>query len=130
MKFWRFYDYCSPAGNNLIEEWYDDQDVNVQAAFDATLNNLAGVRMWHDRTDFKMLHGKHSGLGEIRFKVGKVQYRPVGFYGDDERGTFILLVGASKKQNVFTPPNAFDLALTRQRLLAQNAARTEEREIV
>ncbi len=129
MKFWRFYDYCSPAGNNLIEEWYADQETDVQAAFDITLNNLAGLRSWHGRTDFSMLHGAHARLGEIRFKTGKVQYRPVGFFGS-ARGTFILLVGASKKQNVYTPPNAFDLAVTRRRLLAQNVGRTEERDVV
>ncbi len=129
MKFWRFYDYCSPAGNNLIEEWYADQGAEVQAVFDATLNNLAGLRSWHDRSDFSMLHGRHAGLGEIRFKVANVQYRPVGFFGQ-ERNTFVLLICASKKQRIYKPPDAFDLAVTRKKLLDQNAARFEERDLV
>jgi hypothetical protein len=41
MALWRFMDYCSEAGNNLIEEWYLDQSENVQADFDATLKNLS-----------------------------------------------------------------------------------------
>jgi len=129
MKLWRFYDYCSPGGNNLIEDWYDGESADVQAAFDVTLNNLAGIQRWHDRTDFSMLGGKHAGLGEIRFKVANVQYRPVGFYGEQRR-SFVLLVGASKKQRVYTPPNAFDLAVTRKRLLDQNIARIKERDLV
>jgi hypothetical protein len=118
MKSWRFMDYCSEAGNNLIKEWYRRQDEAVQADFDVTLNNLAGTVDWRGLKEFKALHGKHRGLGEIRFKTNNVQYRPVGFFGPGRR-EFTLLVGCKKKQQIYDPPDAFDLALKRRTFWTQ-----------
>jgi hypothetical protein len=126
MKYWRFMDYYSEAGNDLIEDWYRGQSPGVRADFDVTLRNLAGTVDWHGLTEFKALHGKHSGLGEIRFKSGKVQYRPVGRFGPGQR-EFTLLVGCYKKQRVYEPPDAFDLALRRWSLYKQGRATIHER---
>ncbi len=68
--------------------------------------------------------GRH-GLGEIRFKSGNVQYRPVGSFGPGER-MFTLWVGCKKKQNIYDPPDAFDLALKRRRLYAQGRGSLRE----
>jgi hypothetical protein len=118
MKRWRFLNYHSEAGNNLVERWYRDQSVAVQADFDVTLNNLAGMEDWRDTHEFKMLKGKYSGLGEIRFKTGNVQYRPIGTFGCGEK-TFAILLGCRKKGSVYNPPDAFDLALRNKGLVAQ-----------
>jgi hypothetical protein len=40
MGLWRFMDYCSPAGNDLIEEWYEEIGEEAQAEFDVTLKVL------------------------------------------------------------------------------------------
>jgi len=125
MKTWRFWNYCSEAGNNLIERWYQDQNASVQADFDVTLNNLAGMQDWRDTHEFKMLKGKFSGLGEIRFKTGNVQYRPVGMFGPGEK-TFTILVVSYKKGSVYHPPDAFDLALRNKSLIAQGRGRIVE----
>lgn len=127
-KFWKFSDYCSEAGTNLIQAWYDDQPVEAQADFDVTLNNLAGLRDWRGLNEFKLLKGKHQKLGEIRFKTLNVQYRPVGCFGPGQR-EFTILVGCIKKQNVYQPPDAFDLALKRRSLLRQGRASTNERDL-
>jgi hypothetical protein len=128
MKYWRFMDYCSEAGNDLIEEWYLDQDAEVRADFDVTLRNLAGTHDWHGLNEFKMLHGKQGGFGEIRFKTRNVQYRPIGRFGPNKR-EFTLLVGCHKKQRVYEPPDALDLAVKRWNLYTQGRASIRERSI-
>lgn len=111
-------DYYSEAGNNLIKKWYNELNEDAQADFDATLNNLAGTATWRGLKEFKMLSGGHAGLGEIRFKTNNVQYRSVGFFGPGDR-EFTLLVGCQKKQNIYNPPSALDLALKRKNLYSQ-----------
>jgi hypothetical protein len=103
-------DYCSPAGNNLIQEWYEDLLPQARADFDTTLKTLAIASEWRELKQFKAL-GK--GLGEIRFKSGGVQYRPAGYFGPGAR-TFSIYVGCHKKQNIYDPPNAFELAAKRK----------------
>jgi hypothetical protein len=125
MTFWRFMDYCSEAGNNLIEEWYFDHDASVQADFDTTLDLLAGTHDWRGLREFKMLAGKHSRLGEIRFKTKKVQYRIAGFFGPPSRA-FTLLVGCEKRQRIYKPPDAFDVALKRLSLYRQGRGTIRE----
>lgn len=126
MRYWRFMDYYSEAGNDLIEEWYLDQSPEVRADFDVTLRNLAGSQDWRGLNEFKMLHGKHSGFGEIRFKTRNIQYRPVGRFGPGVR-EFTLLVGCYKKQRVYEPPDAFDRAVKRWSLYMQRRATIRER---
>jgi hypothetical protein len=126
MRIWRFFDYCSEAGNNVTEDWYCDQSVEVQADFDVTLAMLAGLNEWRNLSQFKMLAGKHSGLGEIRFKSERVQYRPVGTFGLGSY-KFLLLVGACKKGNIYKPPDAFDLALQRKKLFFSGRGSMRER---
>ncbi|HCC57738.1 MAG TPA: hypothetical protein DEQ47_10840 [Solibacterales bacterium] len=55
MRIWRFMDYCSEAGNDLIEEWYLRQPAAVQADFDVTLKNLSIAEDWRGLTSFKTL---------------------------------------------------------------------------
>ena len=125
MRTWRFLNYRSEAGNNLIQKWYLDQDARVRADFDITVNNLAGIADWRDTHEFKALKGKYSGLGEIRFKTGNVQYRPVGAFGPGAK-TFTILVCSRKKGQVYSPPDAFDLALRNLSLIAQGRGSTVE----
>lgn len=103
-------DYCSPAGKNLIEDWYQSLGPSAKADFDTTLKTLAITEDWRGLKQFKMLQ---RGLGEIRFKTDNVQYRPAGFFGPGER-TFSIYVGCTKKQNVYDPPDAFELARKRK----------------
>jgi hypothetical protein len=126
VRIWRFFDYCSEAGNNVIERWYHDQSVEVQADFDVTLAMLAGFRDWRNLTEFKMLAGKHTGMGEIRFRSERVQYRPVGTFGLGS-SKFLLLIGACKKGNVYKPPDAFDLAFQRKKLFFAGKGSMRER---
>jgi hypothetical protein len=110
MALWRFMDYYSEAGNNMIQEWYKRRDPDVRADFDTTLKNLsiAPAPEWRDMKEFK--HLGREGLCEVRFTTANVQYRVAGFFGPGER-TFSLYVCATHKQKVYNPPNALDLAI-------------------
>lgn len=60
-----------------------------------------------------------SGLIEIRFKVNKVQHRPLGCYGQ-LRFEFIILLFATERDDEFDPPNACETALRRKTLVLRD----------
>jgi len=117
-------DYCSPAGNNLIEEWYWNLPEEAQAEFDVTLKTLSITEDWRGLSEFDNLG--RDGLCEIRFKAGKTQYRPAGFFGPGVK-CFSIYVGCKKKGKIYTPPDAFDLALKRRAKVLQREASLRER---
>jgi len=124
MALWRFLDYCSPAGNNLIEEWYEELPDEAQAGFDVTVKVLSITEDWRGLPEFTSLG--RDGLCEIRFKAGKIQYRPAGFFGPGIK-CFSIYVGCSKKGRVYTPPDAYDLALKRRGKVQRGEAFLRER---
>ena len=124
MALWRFKDYCSPAGNNLIEEWYLRLPEQAQADFDVTLKTLSVTEDWRGLSAFDSLG--RDGLCEIRFKSGKVQYRPAGFFGPGPK-CFSLYVGCRKKGKIYDPPDAFELAIKRRGLVLRKEAYLSDR---
>jgi hypothetical protein len=127
MALWRFMDYHSEAGNNMIQEWYSRRDPDVRADFDTTLSNLsiASASEWRDMKEFKHL-GRGEGLCEIRFTTANVQHRVLGFFGPGEH-TFSLYVGATHKQKIYKPPNAFDLAVKHRNSVKNGKGSLRER---
>ncbi len=117
-------DYCSPAGNNLIEDWYLDLPDEAQAEFDVTIKTLSISADWRGMAEFESLG--RDGLCEIRFKAGKVQYRPAGFFGPGAK-CFSIYVGCFKKGKVYKPPDAFDLAIKRKGKVERGEAFLRER---
>ena len=108
---WIVKHYVAANGGSPFKDWYDSLDKDVQAVFDARLDYLKqqprnGWSMPH----FRLLHGPCVGLGEIRFKVKRVQYRPLGFFGP-EANQFTLLVGAIEKGGKIQPASACTSAL-------------------
>src|SRR5579862_8080169 len=106
MVLWKFLDYRTDdqMPRNLIQEWYGQQGVDVQAEFDATVATLAATKDWRKTKAFKLLTKKHLGLGELRFAVkarkrGKEEmirrFRPVGVWRE-AAGEFIFLIGCEK----------------------------------
>jgi len=124
MALWRFMDYCSAAGNNLIEEWYLDLPEEAQAEFDVTLKGLSITEDWRGMSEFD--HLGRDGLCEIRFKSANVQYRPAGFFGPGAK-YFSIYVGCQKKGKIYDPPDAFDLAIKRKGKVARGEASLRER---
>jgi hypothetical protein len=123
---WRFLDYVTSGGQNLITEWYASQEEGVQSAFDGALRILGATENWLDPPlgEFKVLTGRHAGLCEIRFdleifnpqskKWTKRKFRPATIWFPEER-SLVLLIGCEKSGRIYTPHNAFDLALEHKR---------------
>lgn len=126
MGSWRFRDYCSPAGNNLIEGWYQNLPEEAQVEFDVVLKTLSITEDWRGMAEFKALG--IDGLCEIRFKALNVQYRPLGYFGPGVK-SFSIYVGCKKKGSVYTPPDAFDLADKRKGRVRRNEASLIERTV-
>ena len=66
----------------VVAQWFNSQPEDVQAAFLARMKFLQGLPPdgW-DRPYVGQLRGRPcKGLFEIVIKVGKVQYRPIGYF--------------------------------------------------
>jgi hypothetical protein len=105
-----FLDYLSPAGNNLIAEWYCGLSIDARAMFDDILDVLSKQAEWK-YPQFKRLE---DGLGEIRWKCDNKQHRVIGCWWKTPHG-FLLLIGCFHKQNVYNPPDAIETAAKRRR---------------
>src|SRR5487761_1527528 len=115
MALWRLFDYITEDGHNLVAEWYEAQDPEVQAEFDATLLILSATENWdnEDLKEFKVLTKKHVGLGEVRFHVNALargakhphrrRFRPVGIWPPAVDREFVLILGCEKSGRTFTP---------------------------
>lgn len=122
MRKWRFMDYCMASGINLIQRWYDAQEKEVQAAFDATRYILAGTEDWLDSSvhEYRELKREHSGLGEVCFDIQvylpharkgyKRRFRIAGFL-DVQTRTFIMFNACEKTRIEYKPTDAFDIAI-------------------
>lgn len=107
---WTIRHYVSGSGSYPFRDWYEALDEEVQAAFDARLRSLRqqprnGWIMPH----FRLLHGPCAGLGELRFKARRVQYRPLGFFGPGPN-EFTLLIGATENGGALRPKNVCAVA--------------------
>jgi hypothetical protein len=106
----RFLDYLMPSRNNAIADWYCRQSVDCRVAFDDLLDILSKKANWSE-PEFKRLQ---AGLGEIRWKVDDVQHRVIGCAWKNPHG-YLLLIGCTHKQRVYSPPDAIETADRRHR---------------
>jgi hypothetical protein len=139
MGLWRFYDYVTPENQHLMEDWYQAQEPEVQARFDATLLILGATDDWEheDVEEFKRLTEKHSGLGEVRFYIDALapgakkphrrRFRPVGIWPSVIDREFILILGCEKSGKSFIPHGAFDTALGHKANFEQGKGYLRER---
>ena len=110
----------------MFREWHDGQWVvskKVCAKFLQRLQTLAGLPLgeWREPL-FKRLHGEATGISEIRFEYGNVQYRPLGFFsGKDE---YTLLVPAIEKGSKFVPISSIKTAQARKNEVLIDRSRT------
>lgn len=120
---WHIRCYVSPSGAEEIRLWYEGQSRQVQDKFYSRLRTLAQLD-WHDwrLPLFRALHGECLPLGELRFKVRGVQYRPLGYRGSGN--TFTLVFCAMEKSNKFVPRTACADGLARKALIDNGRAIT------
>ena len=129
-RLWSFKSYISGGGRNVIEHWCSDCDRLVsgntdsfQGVLDAVLEILQQRPQdeW-GRPEFAPLA---KGLSEIRFSVGKVECRVIGYFGPS-RGMYTMLVGTTKKGRVYDPKDAMETAARRKKGVEKNGSRCGE----
>jgi hypothetical protein len=118
---WTFCDFRSERGENAIRSWTDGPGRPAKARLNALLRNLEVLERAFTRADKVGLlrkggpcHGQN--FIELIIRVGNVQYRPIGWYGPDNR-TVTLLVGATERDGEFEPRNACEQAVNRKWLI-------------
>lgn len=120
---WSFRCYRSADGTDQVRAWYDGGSKRLQAKFLSRMRTLAQLprNEWNENL-YKTLHGKCSGLGEIRFFVDNVQQRPLGFHSGDAE--FTILFCAKEKGGQFVPLSACEKAIARRDEVLKNRSRT------
>jgi hypothetical protein len=119
---WQFRCYVSSNGEDEIRTWFDKQTKAVQGKFISRLQSLRQTEpeLWLPKP-FRWLRHECTGLGEIRFDVGRVQHRPLGFRSDM---TFVLVFCAIEKGNKFIPASACARGLERKKEVLADEARS------
>lgn len=113
---WSFRCYVSDRGIDVFREWHDSQlkaDKKVCAKFLSRLQTLANLTHEDWKMPmFRQLHGEADGISEIRFEVGNVQYRPLGYFSG--KNEYTLLLPATEKGSQFIPRSAIETAQMRK----------------
>lgn len=118
---WTFWEFLSDRGQGVIHAWLDGLEPGVKAELDDLLVALQGrpPEEWR-RPIVAPVTGAHSnGLFKFRFKIAKVVYRPIFFYGPD-RHEVTLLAGATERDMELLPPGICKIAQRRKRLIEQS----------
>lgn len=118
---WRFCDFVSDRDKNEIRAWSAQQGATLKARLNALIRHLETLDRVFTRQDNVGLlrkvgpcHGE--GFVELIITIGKVEYRPIGWYGPEARHV-TLLVGAIEKGDGFDPRNACVTAVNRKHLV-------------
>ncbi len=109
--------YVTERNIDDIQEWIDNLRPRAQAAIEVRIRFLALGGNWYPPYAAK-LRG-YNKIWEIRVKSENIQYRPLGCFGPG-KNVFSILIGATKKNNRFIPPNAPKTAEERKRLINQD----------
>jgi hypothetical protein len=121
-KEWTFKVFVSSSGTNEIKKWLNALPENDQAKIDAKIRYLEITKTW-GRPYTAKLKG-YSDLYEIIVFSGRIQYRPIGCYGPNQK-EFTILIGAIEKGDKFEPRNAPDTAYARSKLIGKEEHTTE-----
>jgi phage-related protein len=96
--------------------------VRARAEFDDVLRYLSVTpRERWNRPEYSPLS---DGISEIRFFADKIQYRPLGFFLM-RANQYVLLIGASKKMQTYTPRDAKNTASRRMKEILEGRARIQ-----
>lgn len=125
MPLWNLRCYVSSRGVDEIRAWYDGMKPAVRAKFDSRIKFLVQrTRSDWKRPLFDLLGDDGKGLGEVRFEVGNVQYRPLGFFSPNM--TFTLVFCAEERDGEFVPKDATKIALRRRQEIEDDQERSRE----
>jgi len=109
---WTFKVFIEDNGKNVIADWLQQLPSSAQEAIETRLRYLSVTEKWQ-RPAFDKLKGIDH-IHEIRVKdhLANTEYRLLGCYGPN-RKEFTLLIGTSKKGQVYDPKNCFETVARR-----------------
>lgn len=126
MSDWTFRVFRSANGRSDVLDWFEALQDDDQAIVIVRLEYLRQQpRPGWRRPHFDMLKGECAGLGEIRLKLGKVQLRPIGFFGPN-RMEFTVLIVAEEKDRKFNPRTACKTAQRRKAEIEKDPGQADE----
>jgi hypothetical protein len=114
MDYWKLNVYINDAGVDEIDRWLISLPPDAEARIRTFLIHLMTQKYFRE-PDVKKLKGLNK-IYEIRILYRNIQYRSLGCYGP-LRNEFTLLIGATKKQQVWSPSNAIKSAEKRCELI-------------
>ena len=122
MDMWKFYDFLSARGDNLIRQWLDTLPDKASAKIDARIWYMRAMPIWPDQY-VSALTG-WPGLIELRVGSAGNQYRPLGFYLS--RREFVIVLGATEKGKL--PKRVLQVAYDNRNIVIADRNRIREHE--
>jgi len=115
---WMFLAFQSDMGVHYIHDWLDSLNADEENEFVAVLEGLQVLpRPLWGRPQFALLGNTYPGIGEIRFKVERKQFRVFGFFGPSAMQFTLLHACGKQRSNL---KHEMGLALRRKSLLERN----------
>lgn len=109
---------------HVVDTWYADhaRDEAVRVELDVLMLYLRQQRRegW-TRPRYDILRNA-DGVGALHFKVRRINYRPLGYFGPG-RNEFTFLLFATKT-NKYEPRNAIEVARTRRAIVEAAPSRS------
>jgi hypothetical protein len=129
---WRFYDFVNGRKENEIKAWAASEGATLKARLNVLINHLETLNRALTRQDNVGLLRKdgpckRQNFVELLITIGKVEYRPIGWYGPGPN-RITLLLGAKEKGGDFEPRNACIQAINRRNLVSSSTAYYKEHE--
>jgi hypothetical protein len=114
--------YVLDDGGDVVSSWYAEHErwPKITVRLDLLMTHL--LQQPRDNWIRPHYDTLRDGVGEIRFKVNRIQHRPIGFFGP-ERNDFTFLLFATKSAE-FYPRNAIDVAVALKTRVENGTART------
>lgn len=132
MNLWKLKDFTTLSGRHITAEWCKDVDDIVWLGFALHMDYLCDQPRsnWVFPYVRQLSGGKKkkkkgcAGLYELRFDVGNVEYRPLGYFTGEWE--FTILFFAEERGDEFVPPNACETAKKRQAVIDADKERARE----
>lgn len=124
---WRLLTYRRVSGRDEVGDWIRSWKKKNFAKVLAMLDDMQRLtkESWPP-SYFSLLKGDHwAGLGEVRLKLDRVNYRIISFFGP-EKGEFTMLLVAVEKDWKLTPKDAHDIAKRRRDEIINDRERARE----
>ncbi len=123
MLLWRFETFVSPSDRTDVQDSINRYSDYAREAFSRQVVHLAvsTIDQWHEPYAKKLKN--ENPLYEIRYKADKRATRALGYFRKNSSCFTIVLI-ASHKGSVYTPPDAFKSAHFRAKQIENGSATT------